>query len=462
VYHSVVVKKSVAARCVFACIKHKVHGAPVAVSIQFPDGSMLQSHEGEPKVTIAVKRWWSFVRTALLGEFGFAQEYVRGHIDIEGDLRYLLYITSTQPSGERLRKRIFRDRHPDTFLAWLLNRLHMFVHLAFCYPQSQYNAEYHYGLHPEFYFNYLGKTGAYSTGIWYEKTKNVDEAQQNKWNLIYKKLRLEPGMRVCSVGSGFGFGEMQMAEKYGVTVDCYNICRPQNAWLRQEIVRRGLQDRVNVFDENYTDVGLIHNVYDRFLAIECVEHAGDMFRRKVIREWVKCLKEDGIGVIQWLSFDIRSDVALFIRSYLYPAVTMPPLGETLDDVVLAGAEIQDVLCARRHYHYTLSAWTDNFIKNWPKIHALDPAFYTESFRRKWLMYLSAGVDYLVTPNATARLYQVTFTKGDTDTYPMNREFLYTRAGSTLSWVKRHPWMLRPSLDTKADAILHAEHINTYL
>jgi cyclopropane-fatty-acyl-phospholipid synthase len=318
----------------------------------------------------------------------------------------------------------------------------MLMHLAWSRKQARYNAEYHYGLHPEFYFNYLGPTGMYSTGFWYENTKTVEEAQDNKWDLIFKKLLLhKPGLRICSVGSGFGYGEMLLAEKYGAIVDCYNTCRPQNKWLREEVKRRGLEGKVNVFDADYRDLGDKENVYDRFLAIECVEHAQNLFRKGAIKTWAKCLKDDGVGVIQWLSYDIDSDVSLFIRKYLYPGVTMPPLGSLTDEIVYAGCEVLDLLCNRRHYYYTLNAWTDNFIKNWDIIRAIDPKFYTEAFRRKWLLYLSSGAFYLTTPDATARLYQLTFSKGDTDTYPMNREFLYDKA-SDAAWVLPHQWVIR--------------------
>ncbi|OGN03883.1 MAG: hypothetical protein A2831_03135 [Candidatus Yanofskybacteria bacterium RIFCSPHIGHO2_01_FULL_44_17] len=146
--------------------------------------------------------------------------------------------------------------------------------------------------------------------------------------------------------------------------------------------------------------------------------------------------------MQWLSFDINSDVNLFIRKHLYPGVTQPPLGHIIDEVALSGFEVLDLLCNRRHYYYTLNAWTDNFMKNWDKIRAIDQNFYNESFRRKWLLYLSGGAYYLVTPDATARLYQITFSKGNTDTYPINRDFLYNDKSSAVAWVRPHKWVLR--------------------
>ncbi len=419
-----------------------MHYSLASVTLIFPDGSSERNSEKDPDITIIIKHWSCFLRILFFGPYGFITDYVKQRIDIDGDLRFLGYLVIPSGGESQLEKSIRQGIRPDTTLGYLLNRWHMIMHLAWSRRSARYNAEYHYGLDPEFYFNYLGPTGAYSSGFWYEDTKDVDESQRIKWEFILKKLRLTPGMRVCSVGSGFGYGEMLAAEKYGVIVDCYNTCRPQNEWLFQEVKRRGLDGRVNVYDADYRDVHKMPKYYDRLLAIECVEHAQDAFRKQTIANWQTCLKDDGVGVMQFLSYDINSDVALFIRKYLYPGVTMPPLGRVLDEIALGGGEILDVLCHRRHYYYTLNAWTENFIKNWPKIHAINPSFYDESFRRKWLAYLSCGSYYLVTPEATARLYQVTFSKGNTDTYPMNREFLYYEDASTEAWVLPHPWVRR--------------------
>jgi|GEM_PF-494530 len=453
-------QESFLARVIFRAIQYGISDAPISVKIVFPDGSIEHNKEEKPDVTIIVKHWSTFIRLIVLGAYGFATEYVKQRIDIEGDLRYLGYLTYKKATETHLAQAVRKGIRPDTPLVTLMNRWHMLIHLAWSRASARYNAEYHYGLDPEFYFNYLGPTGAYSTGFWYENTKNVDESQDNKWEFILRKLRLvHPEMTICSVGSGFGYGEMRAAEKYGAIVDCYNTCRPQNTWLRAEVKRRGLEGRVNVHDMDYRDVAATGKKYDRILVIECIEHVQNLFREKAVADWGKCLKDDGFGVMQFLSYDIDSDVALFIRKFLYPGVTMPPLGRILDELALGGCEILDVLCNRRHYYYTLNAWTENFIKNWDTIHAINPERYDESFRRKWLMYLSSGAFYLVTQDATARLYQITFSKGDTDTYPMNREFLNDDAASTEAWVQPHPWAIRPEQSVLSPMIFSKEEID---
>ena len=42
-----------------------------------------------------------------------------------------------------------------------------------------------------------------SCGYW-KNAKNLNEAQQNKMELIARKLKLQPGMHVLDIGCGYG------------------------------------------------------------------------------------------------------------------------------------------------------------------------------------------------------------------------------------------------------------------
>lgn len=437
------------ARLVTRCFHSFNPRTPVIFRLELPDGSAAQNRTGEPHLKVKLKSWGPLFRYPFMGSSGFAIDYMNQKIDIEGDLRYLGFLSAMYSKQSRLGQNERNRRHQLPF-EWFMNRLHMLKHMAWNYKNAQYNAEYHYGHDPEFYFNYLGPTGAYSTGIWYENTKNVDEAQHNKWEFILRKLLLKPGMRILSVGSGFGYGEMLAAEKYDVHVDCVNVCRPQNKWLRGEVKRRGLEDKIRIIDDEYRALHRTHaGEYDRLLAIECLEHAGNLFRKETINNLAKCLKDEGVGIFQFLSWDINSDVIFYTHEYLYPAVTMPPMPKVMEELVLAGCEIVDLACFRRDYNYTLNAWTENFLRNWDKIVAINPEKYTESFMRKWYLYLCAGAYYLITPDTTARLYQITFTKGTTTTYPMHRDFLYLSHASRDGWVQPDPWAFYTNRDGSA-------------
>ncbi|CAG7816921.1 unnamed protein product, partial [Allacma fusca] len=61
----------------------------------------------------------------------------------------------------------------------------------------------HYDLGNTLYESFLDKTMNYSCGYW-KNASNLDEAQQNKMDLIAQKLKLKPGMRVLDIGCGWG------------------------------------------------------------------------------------------------------------------------------------------------------------------------------------------------------------------------------------------------------------------
>ena len=84
-------------------------------------------------------------------------------------------------------------------------------------------------------------------GLWYPDTKTLEEAQINKMDLIGRKLKLKPGMKVLDIGCGFGGSAKYLATKFGVSVTAYNISVEQVAYARK--VCQGLD--VNIIMEDY-------------------------------------------------------------------------------------------------------------------------------------------------------------------------------------------------------------------
>lgn len=64
----------------------------------------------------------------------------------------------------------------------------------------------------------------YTCGYWRDVQDEDDlkQAQINKMDLIARKLKLKPGMRVLDIGSGFGATAKFLAQNYGVSVVGYN------------------------------------------------------------------------------------------------------------------------------------------------------------------------------------------------------------------------------------------------
>ncbi len=70
--------------------------------------------------------------------------------------------------------------------------------------RARRNAAHHYDLSGALYDLFLDADRQYSCAYFLRREDSIDEAQQQKRRHIAAKLRLEPGMRVLDIGSGWG------------------------------------------------------------------------------------------------------------------------------------------------------------------------------------------------------------------------------------------------------------------
>ena len=93
----------------------------------------------------------------------------------------------------------------------------------------------------------------------------LEEAQENKYRLVFEKLRLKPGDRLLDVGCGWG-GMVRYAARHGVKAIGVTLSREQAAWAQKAIAEQGLSDLAEVRHGDYRDVarvGLRRGVIDR-------------------------------------------------------------------------------------------------------------------------------------------------------------------------------------------------------
>ena len=71
----------------------------------------------------------------------------------------------------------------------------------------------HYDIGNTLYRLMLDERMIYSCGYW-EAASTLDEAQEAKLNLVGRKLKLQPGMRILDIGCGWGGTAKYVAERY--------------------------------------------------------------------------------------------------------------------------------------------------------------------------------------------------------------------------------------------------------
>ncbi len=254
----------------------------------------------------------------------------------------------------------------------------------------------HYDLGNDLFRQMLDKRMCYSSGYW-KKAKNLDEAQEDKLELICKKLELKPGMKVLDIGCGWGSFAKYAAEKYKVEILGVSISQKQIE-LGQQLCK-GLP--VELRFQDYREV---QGKFDAILSIGFIEHVGHKNYRTYMEVVSRCLKETGISLIHTIGNNTSlTYLNPWADKYIFPNGVIPSLTQ-----ISKAAEglfvIEDVHNFGPDYGKTLLAWHANFQKAWPQLKDV----YGDRFYRMWQYFLlsSAGSFH----SRFNQLWQIVMTK----------------------------------------------------
>jgi cyclopropane-fatty-acyl-phospholipid synthase len=385
----------------------------ICFRIVFADGSDFRSREGTPDFTLIFRNRRAERRVLLFDHVGLLEAYFDGDVDIEGSLPLVFR------AGMDMRL-----SGPPTGLLRLRNAWHEYRFGNGSVAQAKANARFHYGLGSDFYREWLDSPAMmYTCAYWTEGTRSLEEAQRNKMDHVARKIRLSPGERFVDIGCGFGGFMFHALEHYGALGTGVNTTTEQVDWLRDEIGRRGLAERLQVIE---ADLREIPGEFDKVVSIGVLEHAGRDQLVEVVRAHAAALKPGGLGMLHFIGHAGTFDTELYIRKHIFPGGWIPSLAETLAAMDACGLEILDVENLRRHYAPTLDAWAERFETRWETIHALDPRRFDERFRRKWRTYLWSCAEMFRSTNGTTHLFQVLFSKGNVGAdHPMSRAYVYS-------------------------------------
>jgi cyclopropane-fatty-acyl-phospholipid synthase len=393
----------------------------VPFRVVFADGSSYTNADrlgAPPALTLRFKTLASELRVVAFGHVGLLESYFDGSVDIDGDLA--LGVRAAMDAGF--------DRKPNALLA-IRNRWHEFRYSNKSIAQAKANARFHYGHGEAFYRLWLDRVGMmYTCAYWREGTKTLEEAQANKMDHVCRKVQLKAGETFVDVGSGWGGLMFHAYERFGAFGTGVNATTEQVEETRAEIARRGLSDKLKVFD---CDMREIPGQYDKLLSIGTLEHAGPDSLADVCRTHANALKPGGLGVIHFIGHVGDFPTEFYIRKHIFPGGWIPSLSLAIDWMERSGLEIVDIENLRRHYALTLDAWASRFDDNWEKIHAIDPKRFDERFRRTWRTYLWSCAEMFRSKASRTHLFQVTVSRGNVpaDGYPMSRAFLYRQDGT---------------------------------
>lgn len=235
--------------------------------------------------------------------------------------------------------------------------------------------EKHYDLGNDLFINMLDKRLGYSCAYW-KDAQTLDIAQENKLELICRKLGLQSGMKVLDIGCGWGSFAKYAAEKYRVNVVGITVSKEQVELART--LCAGLPVEIRLQD--YRDV---NEKFDRVVSVGMIEHVGYKNYRTYMEVVHRCLDEDGLFLLHTIGGNksVKS-VDPWINKYIFPNGMLPSikqLSQSMEGLFV----MEDWHNFSADYDKTLMAWYGNLEKNWDNLKLK----YDQRFHRMWKYYL---------------------------------------------------------------------------
>jgi cyclopropane-fatty-acyl-phospholipid synthase len=256
--------------------------------------------------------------------------------------------------------------------------------------------EKHYDRGNELFENMLDKRMIYSCAYW-KDANNLDEAQENKLNLICKKVGLKEGMRVLDIGCGWGGFLKFASEKYNVSGVGITVSKEQAEYAKNKCKDLPIEIRLTDYRN------LKKEQFDAIISIGMFEHVGYKNYRKFMKVVDKLLKEEGLFLLHTIGTDTSmKSTDPWINKYIFPN-GMLPSPYYVSKAVEGIFKIEDWHNFGVDYDKTLMCWYENFDNYWKKKYGDENKFY-----RMWKYYLLSCAGAFRARNI--HVWQIVFSK----------------------------------------------------
>jgi cyclopropane-fatty-acyl-phospholipid synthase len=285
--------------------------------------------------------------------------------------------------------------------------LWMYVQASILNMQSRVRsrkvARQHYDLGNDFYISFLDPYNQYTSG-YFRDTDDLNEAQEQKLDLICRKLQLSADDRVLDIGCGWGGFAKYAASHYGCHVTGITISEEQLKYARAYC--GGLP--VTIQKRDYRD---LNKTYDKILICGMIEHVGYKNYRRIMKVVHENLAEQGLFLLHTIGGNTSARFSEpWMNKYIFPN-SMLPSARQLSAASEGLFVMEDWHNFGTHYVKTLKAWFDNFQANWDSFRTR----YGERFYRMWKYYLLSCAGGFRARKM--QLWQIVFSKqGDPEGY----------------------------------------------
>src|SRR4051812_37934444 len=332
------------------------------------------------------------------GQLGLARAYVSGEMDVTGADHYTMLRTfAKQKIGDLTwaqRINVLRSLGPEV-LQWVEPppqevgaKRYLSGLRAHSKGRDAAAISHHYDVSNTFYEWVLGPSMAYTCAVYPTADATLEQAQEEKFDLVCRKLGLEPGMRLLDVGCGWGGMAIHAATNYGVDVIAVTLSRQQAEWGQKAVAEAGLSDSVDIRFQDYRDV--TETGFDAISSIGLTEHIGIAQLSSYTAFLASKLKPGARLLNHCITRPDDHSKAIsrrgFIGRYVFPDGELPGVGRLVREFQQAGLEVQHDENLRLHYARTLHAWCDNLDAHWDE--AIEEV--GQATARVWAVYLAGS------------------------------------------------------------------------
>ncbi|WP_139978379.1 SAM-dependent methyltransferase [Nocardioides litoris] len=222
----------------------------------------------------------------------------------------------------------------------------------------------HYDVSNTFYRHVLGPSMAYTCAVYPSAEATLEQAQTEKFDLVARKLDLQPGQRLLDVGCGWGGMVMHAAREYGVKALGVTLSRQQAEWAKNAIDEAGLGDLAEVRHLDYREV--LESDFDAVSSIGLTEHIGVGQLESYFTFLHDKLKPEGRLLNHCITRHTNRPVrtGAFIDRYVFPDGELTGSGRLVTEMQDVGLEVQHSENLRLHYAMTLRDWNRNLVEHW--------------------------------------------------------------------------------------------------
>jgi cyclopropane-fatty-acyl-phospholipid synthase len=363
------------------------------IRIEAYDGSASGPADAVNRIIIRDQRALRYIATAP-SDLGMARAYVSGSLDVEGDMFTTLELVARQEVGavtwsERLH--VLRqlgpwillpvappreERHPGFWWGW-----------RHSLERDSRAISHHYDVSNRFYEWILGPTMAYTCAVYPHEGASLDEAQEEKVDLVCRKLDLQPGQRLLDVGCGWGTMVLHAAAEYGARVIGVTLSRQQAEYGQKRIAELGLTELAEIRHDDYRNV--LEGDFDAVSSIGLTEHIGAKNLPGYARFLAGKLRPHGRLLNHCITRPVTTaptKAGGFINRYVFPDGELEGVGTIVSVLQDNGLEIRHEENFREHYARTCAAWGVNLEDHWDEA----VAEVGEGRARVWRLYLAAS------------------------------------------------------------------------